>query len=90
MEKLQTAKSKTLSELTDSIVKTRGSKSDIFTSYSKKLNSIAQVLDFILNRKNKPLWDEVISESKSSEKWLEIKETAKILNEELLKFIGWH
>ena len=88
MEKLQTVKSKTLSELTDSIVKTRGSKSDIFTSYSKKLNSIAQVLDFILNRKNKPLWDEVISESKSSEKWLEIKETAKILNEELLKFIG--
>lgn len=88
MEKLQTAKSKTLSELTDSIVKTRGSKSDIFTSYSNKLNSITQVLDFILNRKNKPLWDEIISESKSREKWLEIKETAKLLNEELLKFIG--
>lgn len=88
MDKIQIADTKTLSELTDSIVKSRESKSALFVSYKERLNSIKKVLDFILNLKTEPLWDEIISESKSNEKWTGLKDSARKLSEELQIFTG--
>ena len=77
-----------LSELTDSIVKTRKNSSKNFISYNEKLNSIKKVLDLILKLEKNGLWEEIIKESKSGDKWTVLKESAEQLNEELLKFIG--
>lgn len=77
-----------LSELTKSIVNARSSRVQTFNEYSRKMDSIKDLIELISKHDRKELWNEIISESHNTERWNEIKQTAEKIEKSINAITG--